>query len=244
MNDGFNNEKELKDYINDNTYNQYNNNIKNFLNFLFGENLNPNLPFIAQKEEGQIKPDLCIIHNNIKKYISIKKGSGNSVHQEKIEIFFPYIKKIFNNDTLNKLKKFHYGDDTINDTGIYRYNANECKQRYNPEIKILNTLFNKKTYLIQFINRFLFIGNISNISVDTIYYGTTTSGTWASKQEIIKYICSNIFSSDTIHFGPLTYQVWGRNHKRTAKNPNRRYTMQIKWSSILKDLQYIRKGNT
>ena len=98
MNDGLKNEKELELYISNNTYDKYNENIKNFLSFIFGKDLDSNLPFYAKKISDQVKPDIYICHNNIKKYISIKKGSGNSVHQEKFEVFFPFFSNLLGED--------------------------------------------------------------------------------------------------------------------------------------------------
>lgn len=60
MNDGFINEKILCDYINTYTYDEYNTNIKNFLIFVFKENLNLEESFIAEKKGGQIKPDYVL----------------------------------------------------------------------------------------------------------------------------------------------------------------------------------------
>lgn len=242
MNDGFINEDELIEYINNNTFNHYNNNIKDFLTFIFNKGLNTSIPFKAEKIKGLCKPDICISHNDVKKYVSIKKGSGNSVHQEKIDVFFPFIEDMLGRNVLNNLKKFHYGDDTIDDTGVKRYSASECKKRYIEEIKELNKEFNKWPNLIQFLNRFLFIGNVSTFIVDVVYHGSINSGVWASRDEIINYIKNNTFHKDTLHFGPLTYQVWGRDEKRKAVHPERRYVMQVKWSSITKDLQSIREG--
>lgn len=241
MNDGFINEKALKEYINKNNYATYNRNIQSFLEFVFGSKLNPNLPFIAEKKAGQVKPDLYIRHNGIEKYISVKKGSGISVHQEKIEVFFPFIHSILGSTALNHLKIFHYGDDTTNDTGKIRYRASECKTRYAKEISALNIFLNKWSNLSLFLDRFLFTGNVGTIAVDVVYHGTIDSGLWASRDEIIEYIKNNTFSPNAVHFGPLTYQVWGRNEKRTAVHPDRRYIMQIKWGSITKDLEAIRK---
>lgn len=241
LNDGFVNEEELKDYINNNQYNQYNNNIKSFLKFLFQDKFNPALPFIAQKEGGTAKPDLLVEHNGIEKHISIKKGSGNSVHQEKIEVFFPYFEEILGHNLLNNLKLFHYGDDTINDTGAHRYNAAECKERYSKEISELNASINDPEILPLFLDRFLFIGNASTLIVDAIYYGTIEDGLWATQKEVLNYILSHNFSLSAVHFGPLTYQVWGRNENRTAAHPDRRYVMQIKWGSIVNDLSQIRQ---
>ncbi|MBQ2645691.1 hypothetical protein IJG14_08995 [bacterium] len=243
MNDGFVNENILAKYINNHKFNEYNTNIKSFLKFLFDSNLKPALPFKAEQKAGQIKPDIVIKHNGIQKFISIKKGSGNSVHQEKIEVFFPYVESIIGRRELNNLKIFHYGDDSINDTGAIRYNAVECKTRYQKEIRELNNSFNTWAHLTKFLDRFLFIGNISSIAVDAVYHGTISAGLWASREEIIDYIRENNFDVNAVHFGPLSYQVWGRNEKRTAKYPDRRYVMQIKWGNLANDLKNIRERN-
>lgn len=243
MNDGFINEQALREYINKNNFNTYNKNIRSFLEFVFGPKFNSKLPFRAEKKAGQVKPDICIIHNGIKKYISVKKGSGNSVHQESIEVFFPFLKSILDNTSLNHLKKFHFGDDTLDDTGKIRYNATECKTRYAKEVSALNLKLSEWHILSEFLNRFLFIGNAGNLVVDFVYHGNIDSGLWASHDEIINYVKNTNFPLKAIHFGPLTYQVWGRDEKRTAVHPDRRYVMQIKWGSLTKDLQTIRRRN-
>lgn len=240
QNNGFKNETDLKEYINNHYLNDYNDNIKKFLNFLFGSSLNPEEKFFASKPSGQVKPDFEIKHNNTVKYVSIKVGSGNSVHQEEIEVFFPFIKSLFGDEILDCLKLFHYGDDTTDDSGTIRYSASQCKKRYPLQIKKLNNNFNNWTYLDTFLDRFLFVGNIPTGSVvDCIYYGTVKEGIWASRHEIKNYFQNNDFSSTNLHFGALTYQVWGRNNNFQAVHPNRRYTMQVKWGSIEDNLKNI-----
>ena len=243
MNDGFINEKVLREYINMNSFNTYNANIKAFLTFIFGEKLNTTLPFKAEKKAGQVKPDLVIKHNGIEKYVSVKKGSGNSVHQESINMFFPYINSLLGSATLNNFKTFHYGDDTTNDTGTVRYSAAQCKSRYAKKVTDLNNELNKWSNLSTFLDRFLFIGNVGSLTVDVVYHGTIDSGLWATREEIISYIKNHRFDTNAVHFGPLTYQVGGRDEKRTAVHPDRRYVMQIKWGNLTKDLEAIRKEN-
>ena len=240
--DGFTNEEELKNYINNNHWNTYNSNIKNLLAFSFGSSIDINSEFRAEKCKGQVKPDLVIENNNIKKYISIKKGSGNSVHQEKISVFFPFIKNLCGDTTLNDLKLFHYGDGTYDDTGEKRYSASECQSIYAEEIKFLNAQFNDWKFLKIFLDRFLFIGNVSStLAVDVIYHGTIEYGIWASRDELYTYFKNNFFNSSSLHFGSLTYQVWGRNNDFKAIHPDRRYVMQVKWGGILNDLNKIKE---
>ena len=241
MNDGFINEIELIDYINCNSWNSLNSNIKKFLMFTFGSSFNANQKFIARKcDGGQVKPDLLITHNGVSKYVSVKKGSGNSVHQEKISVFFPLIGDMFGEKVLNNLKLFHYGDGTIDDTGKTRLSASECQYEYSREIRELNLVFNKPDSLVFFLNRFLFIGNVSStLIVDVVYHGTIDSGLWASRDELINYFTNNNFTSNALHFGSLTYQVWGRNNDFVAVHPDRRYVMQVKWGSCKNDLMAI-----
>jgi len=242
MNDGFVNEEELREYINSNTYSEYNNNIKTFLKFVFNGNINEFGNFVATKIGGQVKPDMSITHQGITKNISIKKGSGNSVHQEKIDVFFPYVESKCGTEVLKCLKLFHYGDGTYDDSGTTRYSGSECQTIYAKEIKILNNSFNSWDILKAFLDRFLFKGNINvDLVVDVVYHGTINKGIWASRNEIYDYFKSKNFESNAIHFGSLTYQVWGRNNDFVAVHPDRRYVMQVKWGSIMNDLLAIRR---
>jgi hypothetical protein len=242
MNDGFTNENELKDYINNNNWDTYNQNIKELFEFSFGDKIDKGKNFMAEKCVGQVKPDLVVAHNNLKKYISIKKGSGNSVHQEKTSVFFPFIEGLLGKKALNNLKLFHYGDDTTDDTGKIRYSASECQRKYKNEIATLNKFVNEWQYLKQFLDRFLFIGNVSSTFItDIIYHGNISSGIWASRDELFNYFKENSFDSSALHFASLTYQVWGRNNEFTAVHPDRRYVMQVKWGGLLNDLCAIKE---
>ena len=60
--------------------------------------------------------------------------------------------------------------------------------------------------------------------------------------ELYKYCENNSFSSSALHFGSLTYQVWGRNNDFKAVHPDRRYVMQVKWGGILNDLNKIKES--
>lgn len=162
------------------------------------------------------------------------------MHQEPINLFFPFIENTLGKEFLDKFKKFHYGDDTIDDSGDTRYSARECKIRYESDISDLNIELDKWTNTVIFLDRFLFVGNVGDVATDVVYHGTIAKGLWATREEIIQYIKSKNFDLNAVHFRPLTYQVWGRNEKYTAVHPNRRYVMQVKWSSIGKDLKTIR----
>ena len=148
MNDGFLNEEQLIEYINGFIFSDFNDNIQQFLMFTFNGNIDFEQPFFASKcRGGQVKPDLIIEHNSEVKYVSIKKGGGNSVHQENISVFFPLFESVCGPRTLDYLKLFHFGDDTIDDSGTIRYDADECQNRYQNEIAHINDAINSPELL-------------------------------------------------------------------------------------------------
>ncbi|WP_371246776.1 hypothetical protein ACA758_02315 [Mycoplasmopsis agassizii] len=243
-NDGVENELNLMNYINSkNSFDFYNENIKNFLRFIFDFDLE-NKTIRCNKIKGNAKPDLEITCNGVSKYISIKKGSGNSVHQESLNDFITFLKNInIPEQTINNILLFHYGDGTNNDTGTKRYASPEVKKIFKDEIKIANKSLNDSTNLKIIIKRILFLGRTHDLETDFIYHGTVDEGLWASKREIVEYFINNNFNSQSIHFASLNYQPWGRNNDFKAKNPNRRYIIQIKWSKMKSDLLKIRINN-
>jgi len=242
--EGFANENEIIEYITNRDFTEYNDNIKKFLMFLFDLDLNDN-NVVASKIGGQNKADLVLESKGIKKFVSVKKGSGNSVHQENLDVFEDFLRNInITYSTINNLKLYHYGDDTLDGNGVKRYSANEVKRIYYNNINQANAELNFHKNLEKVVNRVLFVGkNKYSLPVEVIYYGTINSGFWATREEIMEYILNQKFNSDGIHFGPLFYQVWGRDNKFISKNPDRRYIMQVKWSTLERDLKRIRAKN-
>lgn len=83
-----------------------------------------------------------------------------------------------------------------------------------------------------------------NKYVEAIYYGDINIGIWCSSEELLNF-CINHKSMymSTPHFSVFTYQNWCRNitFKKNSE-PHRNY-IQIKWFSILSDINKIRKKN-
>lgn len=242
---GFANEKEIIDYINSSsTFDNLNPNMQNFVAFLFnGINLNGSSLLASTSQRGT-KPDLSITINGITKYVSVKKGSGNSVHQEALSQFVSFLKENrISNQNILWLKEFHYGDGSIDGNGGTRIKSNAWIKNNLSKAKALNIAFSNKVFLRNLIMRTLFVGNIPNApTADCIFHGTINSALWASRDEIIEYLIShNIITRSSIHFSHLTYQVWNRNIDRNPNTENRRHIIQLKWQTISNDLKSIRK---
>ncbi len=240
---GFKNEDELIEYLNSKKIKDLNSNMKDFIFFIFGNIDEENIIQATSGKSGQ-KPDMIITINNVIKRISIKKGKGNSVHQEKVDVFVEFLESInISNETINKLLKFHWGDGTSDGTGSQRISSSDYKQQFPEEIEMINKEFNKEKNIKEFIYRFIMQGKSDDYDiVDALYYGNVNEGHWASKDEIIEYVVNNIFSLDSIHFGPLTYQIWNRCLNFNPNTENRRRVMQVKWGSLLNDLLIIERN--
>lgn len=242
MNRGILNEKDLIKHLNGKRYCELNENLKKFIKFIF-DYVNDYDFIYAGKINNLYKADIFVRVRDNEKYISVKIGSENSVHVEKLESFISFLENNYvNKSIINYLKLYHYGDDSLDGKGEYRFSAEESKIKYRSEIFKFNKYINHNNLLIALIDRFLFLGtNDKNKNVDFIYYGDVNYGIWASRMEIINYFIKNkCHHMRTIHFSSLTYQNWCRNINRNTNSELRRNYIQIKWFSIVSDLQKIR----
>lgn len=237
---GFQNETNIIDALNNKKITELNTNLKKFIKFLFPDIDNNSIISAISGKKGQ-KPDLIIEINNTKKYVSVKKGSGNSVHQEDVDLFMNFLTSL--NIPLNikiELLKYHWADGTTDGTGKIRVSSADYKKEHENEINLINDSLNKPDILKALVNRILFKGvEDSNELVDVIYYGKVEEGIWATREEIINYISNHSFSNNSIHFGPLSYQIWNRCLNYNPKTEDRRNTMQVKWGSLEVDLKNI-----
>ena len=241
---GIQNEKEIIKCLNNKRFCDLNNNLKKLIRFIYGSIEDDSMVY-AWKPNSFYKTDIVIKVNTIEKNLSIKTGSENSVHIEKLSSFVDFLRgHHINEGVINDLKLYHYGDDTYDGTGIKRYSAEESKLRYTKEIFGVNKYVSYNNILKIIIDRFLFLGmNNSDDRVDYIYYGDSEYGIWASRKEIMYYLILNkCYHLKTIHFSALTYQNWCRNVNRNNKSEAHRDYIQIKWFSIVSDLQKIRNN--
>ena len=186
---GFENESNLIDYLNGKRYFELNDNFKKFIRFIFGE-VNKESKIKACSGKSGQKPDLIIEIDDVKKYVSVKVGTGNSVHQEEIEMFMNFLNTLPISEVSKiELLKFHWADGTYDGTGKIRVSSAEYKKEH--------------------------------------------------AEEIINYILNNSFSNNSIHFGPLSYQIWNRCLNFNPNTEDRRNVMQIKWGSLAADLLII-----
>lgn len=244
MNAGKKVELDFVKFINYKKYSDLNPNLKEFIKFLFN-NIKDEDILQCKRLNTLGKSDIKIKLKDMIKYISIKSGSQNSVHTEKLETFITFLRQIgIKEEILSILLLYHFGDGTKDGTGKIRWSAEEAKLKYTKEIKKFNQFINNHYCLEKLINRILFEGTSNKIVANVIYYGDIKYGVWAEKEELLKYFLKNkCFYINTPHFSSLTYQNWCRNIYFNRKSEEHRYYIQIKWFSILSDISKIRTQN-
>lgn len=233
---GFDNEIIICNYINNKKIYELNNNLKKLVTEIF-PNHKESYKINCKIEGGQNKSDLVISINNIEKRISVKKGGGNSVHQEKITEFITFLtdKYNINTDLVDDLKLFVWGDDTTDGTGKKenRLTAIQFKNK-NPEIILRISRF-MDDHKKELINRFVVYGSKSNKKPDYVYYGNITKGYWVNTDTVVEKLC-NEKSNGIIPIGKLTFQAWNRAISG-SKSEKKRGVIQLKWPTIKKDLK-------
>ena len=234
---GFDNEDNIIKAFNDKLITELNQNLQQLIKTSFS---NYNGTIKAIKQAGQNKSDLKISIGNESHTYSVKKGTGNSIHQEPIEPFLEFLAQNYaiNKEMKNNLRLFIWGDGTLDGSGnvANRLSAPQFKKQYPQIIESIQNFFNSiKKPLIK---RFLIEGVHSNSSAEFVYYGTVENGTCCKSDKIVDWIANNS-SKGAISIGKLSFQAWNRNINGGDKSEKKRGVIQVKWGSIKDDIVVI-----
>ncbi len=237
---GFDNQKKVAAIINGKRYKDLPLNLKNMIKTMYPSIANTEHVFV--NEVKGTKYNLLVNVNNEKKTLSVSKGSGNSVHQEKIEGFLNYcVTKL--NMTIEEKNAFlliHYADGTIDGSAPFnnRIDGELIKRNLSKEINIVQKFINKNKR--DLLERFLIYGKNGKENgnkADFVYYGTISNGIIADYQSLIDYLISIENSQNAIlSIGHLSLQTWNRNLKGKPKLESRRQSIQVKWSHLKNDI--------
>ena len=161
-NDGIENEKQIVSAINEKKIGILSEYQKKFLHQLASSAKDDTVVY-AKKIGGMgYKPDVEIQMGNNKWNVSVKKGGGNSVHQEKTDYFIHYCMKYLGMTEKEKesLLLFLYGDGTIdgNSSPEERLRDNESVETYKEQIAIVQKFWEKNKR--DSLERFLIYGRM------------------------------------------------------------------------------------
>lgn len=238
-NKGIENELEIINYLNERQFKNLTDHWKKILTLAFGKT-DPEEKILCKKGLLYEKADMYIRTNHITRSFSIKSGSKISVHGEKLSTFCGFLKWLgLNQDLIDILKLYHYGDDTLDGTGENHYSSNYLLLKYSKQIEEFNNYVNKPETLEKIFYRFLSTGTL-NVNGFTyyIYYGTIDTGIFADIKGLVYYLSHNDYSKiKSIHFGPFTYEPAYRGINDFNKDNKRRHYCNIKWVSAKNDIR-------
>jgi len=230
---GYQNEINFINYLNKKTYQETNLLIQELLIELF-PTINKTDIINAYKYGRHAKVDIVIEVNGIKKGISIKEGTRNSVHVESINMFIRFLEKLGFKET-DKLLRYLYSDNTNDNTGIIRQSASEYKETHSDDILLINNSL--KLIKKDLITRFLIKTDINyKVTVDAFIEGQPFDFIWATEKEIINYLINYEPHSFGVHISSLFIQNWNKNIKKNPKYEYCRNYIQVKWYGMFDDL--------
>ncbi|AFM04601.1 hypothetical protein Fleli_2223 [Bernardetia litoralis DSM 6794] len=235
---GFQNENEIIKALNGKNFANLNANLQKMV-FKINDNKISN-SITAKKYAGKDKADLSVILDGKESKISVKKGTGNSVHQEPIEGFIDFLSKEIENDNVvfDNMRHFIWGDETLDGKGNKenRISASDYKKKYPQKVALIQNYLDK--YKAVLIERFLILGSVSNNKIDYLYYGTVEEGIICKTDDFLNYAIQNNCKS-TINIGILSFQAWNRNINGGTKSEHKRGQIQLKWGTLKQDIRKI-----
>ena len=233
---GVQNEVEFTEYLNDKQYYELGSNAAKFIKQIHPD-IKATTKISAEKIGGMgLKPDVTIDIESDQTFVSLKKGTGNSVHQETTSKFLLFCKNELNmsDDVRNSFLLYLYGDGTLDGKGDVedRLDGEELRTTYKADINRIQSFLNSNKRIL--LERFLVYGRRGkelNIKADYLYHGFITDGTWGPLDYIVDYLIEKSENSNVQgpSIGPLTLQTWNRNVKGNPQTESRRHSIQIKW---------------
>ena len=232
---GFDNENQIIEIINSIPFYDLSPALKNVLIKINGGVI-PKIVY-AEKIGGRAKPDLSIKLDSNIFYISVKKGTGNSVHQEKLETFIPFVKNLGASiEIINAIKLFIWSDGTIDGSGkiINRKNVKEMASEYPSELKFIQSFFDAHKKIL--IHRFITTGIYNNKDKATrLIYGDVNNICLATIDNVELFLSSQKTNA-SISVGKLSFQAWNIVKNGNPNTENRRGQIQLKWGGLRNDI--------
>ena len=235
---GFENENQIIDLLNQKDLQFLSKDLQNVI-IKINKGKKPN-NISATKYGGNNKADLSINLDGKKYLISVKKGSGNSVHEEFVEKFILYLNKNIevNFSVFNDLRHFIWCDNTLDGTGEFkdRMDLKIYKKKFPEKILNIQNYFDK--HKIKLINRFLISGSEkSTTDIDYLFYGNVNNCKVISAKDFLNSAIT--IKKNPISISYLTFQVYNRRLTYIANQEYRRGKIQLKWGTLQKDIDKL-----
>lgn len=173
------------------------------------------------------KPDIEIVVNDKKIFLSIKSGRSPCMHYEPIYTFRRFLKENGVPERIIKIILFyHYGYSLKKRVSDHILSREEILNMFPKEIKEANDYFKShSSFLVELIYRAIIRGRLKRDLIDFFYYGNVNKGFLLSVTDIINLITnSNPNTDQTLAFKCLTYVAVSRD-----PNNERHHNLKINW---------------
>jgi len=210
--EGFDNEHKIAEYLDGKKFSELNENMKRLIIALNnGKKIDEDTVIWSKPLGGLKKADMVVSFEKVTVGVSVKKGGGNSVHQEKIEFFISFIDRLgASEEVKNYLKEFI---DSYEDGDVFF-------ARYPEKRQVIQSFFNDHAEVL--LKRFLKTGRQPDGYAEYIYHGTIHSGRFRKTNEIITEMASGPCMGKAVYVGGLTFQKWN------TRNEEKRGSIQLK----------------
>jgi hypothetical protein len=244
LNEGALNEERMILAINDKKFEELNPNLQTFIMQLFPE-LDKSKRLSCCHAEEYTKPDIVISQGPKRRYVSLKTGTSDTMHNEKIEPFIDFLKENgFDDYTIESFLLYHYGDGTTDGSGETRLGVFDVRKKYDERIRALNDAFNRsKDFIKKFADRVMFQGvNPLAMPADVIYHGNEEFGLYMSKYQFMRHVERKTWSymEFSVHVGPFVIRPKARYPGREIKNDENRRIVVVNYPRIMNDIPWIR----
>ena len=178
-------------------------------------------------KDKQAKPDIEIMVNKRKVYLSIKSGNHPVMHNEPIKTFFDFLRSYDVPERIIKIIAFyHYGYSLKKGVTRTPLTREELIEKYSEYIQEVNQYFRDHQELVnEIIYRAVIRGRLKGDLIDYFYYGNSAKGLLFSSRDIIQLIMNNKNEeSKSICFNALVYGPCSRN-----ANNEKYHSMKLSW---------------
>lgn len=250
---GNKNEELLVKYLDGKKLSDLNTNMKNFINFIIQDK---EISFAKEDTiksylvtNNKFKQDIIIVLQGEEYNVSVKMGTGNSVHQEKIEDFINYLKNAYNiSETLaNDFRLSIWVDGTLDGKGDVnnRFKISKLKELYPKSKERIQKFLNENRKGL--ITHFIKVGR-HNSHVDYIYHGSINNGSWISIDQLINYNLDYAYDLNkaraALPIGRMSIQPWNPVLNGNPKTEHKRGQVQVKYTSMENDFAYLIEKNS
>lgn len=228
--------------LNMKNYENLSENLKNLVKIVFphiceGEKI------YAESCDPYGKPDVKLTFRGESHFISLKTNSSKHVHSEALSLFVDQLNNFgISEETINTIRKYHYGDGTINGNGTTRMTYDELFPTMINEIKKANEELNfYNDRMVNIVEKFVFIGNDENKEqADFIYHGSLNFGVICSRKQVVKHLRKRNYDyMRNPHIGPLQFHPYARYASFKERSPYKREIINFIWINFISDLEYI-----